>query len=307
MGELFQIKILGASAAVPTSLRHTTTQVLQYGNKRFLLDCAEGAQMQIRRNKVPLMKINHIFISHLHGDHYLGLPGLLFTKHLLGRTKKLHVYSPPGLREIIELQYRISELKPSFEIEYHVIEKGDKLIFEDNHMKVFTLEMKHRIPTFGFLFVEKEKERNIIKRKITKHQIPVEEIPRIKKGADFVTKQGDVIPNSELTLPPPSIRKYAFCSDTAYTENFLDQIRGVDLLYHEATFLHDKAEIAREKMHTTTIEAASLAKKAGAGKLLLGHYSARYKELDDFLKEAKSVFPNTIIAEEGEDIQISAD
>ena len=307
MGELFQIKILGASAAVPTSLRHTTTQVLQYHNKRFLLDCAEGAQMQIRRHKVPLMKINHIFISHLHGDHYLGLPGLLFTKHLLGRTKKLHVYSPPGLREIIELQYKISELKPSFDIEYHEIGKGNSLIFEDQDLKVLTLQMKHRIPTFGFLFVEKEKEKNIIKKKITKYKIPVEVIPQIKNGADFVTEQGTVIPNNELTLPPPPSRKYAFCSDTAYTEEFLDQIRGVDLLYHEATFLHDKAGIAREKMHTTTIEAATLARKANVKKLLLGHYSARYKELDDFLKEAKTVFPNTIIAEEGEDIQVSVD
>ncbi len=307
MGELFQIKILGASAAVPTSLRHTTTQVLQYRNKWFLLDCAEGAQMQIRRHKVPLMKINHIFISHLHGDHYLGLPGLLFTKHLLGRTKKLHVYSPPGLREIIELQYKISELKPSFDIEYHEIEKGNSLIFEDQDLKVLTLQMKHRIPTFGFLFVEKEKERNIIKRKISKYDIPVEVIPQIKKGADFLTEQGTVVPNSELTLPPPPTRKYAFCSDTAYTEEFLDQIRGVDLLYHEATFLHDKADIAREKMHSTTIEAANLARKAGVKRLLLGHYSARYKELDDFLEEAKAVFPDTIIAEEGEDIQISAD
>ena len=307
MGELFQIKILGASAAVPTSLRHTTTQVLQYRNKWFLLDCAEGAQMQIRRHKVPLMKINHIFISHLHGDHYLGLPGLLFTKHLLGRTKKLHVYSPPGLREIIELQYKISELKPSFDIEYHEIEEGEALIFEDKDLQVYTLKMKHRIPTFGFLFVEKERERNIIKRKISKYDIPVEVIPQIKKGADFLTEQGTVVPNSELTLPPPPTRKYAFCSDTAYTEEFLDQIRGVDLLYHEATFLHDKADIAREKMHSTTIEAANLARKAGVKRLLLGHYSARYKELDDFLEEAKAVFPDTIIAEEGEDIQISAD
>jgi len=263
--------------------------------------------MQIRRHKVPLMKINHIFISHLHGDHYLGLPGLLFTKHLLGRTKKLHVYSPPGLREIIELQYKISELKPSFDIEYHEIGKGNSLIFEDQDLKVLTLQMKHRIPTFGFLFVEKEKERNIIKRKISKYDIPVEVIPQIKKGADFLTEQGTVVPNSELTLPPPPTRKYAFCSDTAYTEDFLDQIMGVELLYHEATFLHDKAEIAREKMHTTTIEAAQLAKKANVKMLLLGHYSARYKELDDFLKEAKTVFPNTIIAEEGEDIQVSVD
>ncbi len=304
MDAFFQIKILGASAAVPTSMRHTTTQLLQYSNKRFLLDCAEGTQMQLRHHKVPLMKIHHIFISHLHGDHYLGLPGLLFTLHLLGRTKKLHVYSPPGLQEIIELQYRISQLKPSYDIEFHEIHEGNKLIFENKDLEVHTLCMKHRIPTFGFLFVEKEKEKNIIKEQITKHQIPVQLIPGIKKGKDFVTNKGKLIPNSEMTIPPHPSRKYAFCSDTAYTEDFLEQIKGVDLLYHEATFLHDKAEIAREKMHTTTIEAATLAKKANVKQLLLGHYSARYKELDDFIREARTVFPNTIIAEEGEDIPI---
>lgn len=304
MSLTFKTKILGSSAATPTSLRHTSAQVLQHHNKYFLLDCAEGTQMQLRRYKVPLMKINNIFISHLHGDHYLGLPGLLFTCHLLGRTKEMHVYSPPGLEEIIKLQYEISQLTPSFNIIFHDLYKGNDLIYEDAGIMVHTIEMMHRIPTYGFLFSEKENERNIIKKCIQRYNIPVAAIPGIKKGNDFITADGQRIPNSAITKPPPPMRRYAFCSDTVYTESFIDQIRGVDLLYHEATFLHDKLEIAREKTHTTTIEAATLAKNARVKQLLLGHYSARYKDMDAFTEEARRIFSNTILAEEGDDVVI---
>ena len=304
MSLLFKTKILGSSAATPTSLRHTSAQALQHHNRHFLLDCAEGTQMQLRRFKVPLMKIHHVFISHLHGDHYLGLPGLLFTYHLLGRTKKLHVYSPPGLQEIIELQYRISQLTPSFDVVYHVLHEGKQLIYEDHSLSVHTMAMLHRIPTFGFLFSEKEKERNIKKASIDRYDIPIDQMPAIKKGEDFVTADGRSIPNKKITTEPPPARTYAFCSDTAYTESFMDQIKGVDLLYHEATFLHDKRDIAREKTHSTTIEAATLAKKAGVKKLLLGHYSARYKDMEAFREEAASVFPNTVLADEGNDVEI---
>ena len=304
MSLIFKTKILGSSAATPTSLRHTSAQALQHHSRHFLLDCAEGTQMQLRRFKVPLMKINHVFISHLHGDHYLGLPGLLFTYHLLGRTKKLHVYSPPGLQEIIELQYRISQLTPSFEVVYNELHEGKQRIYEDDSLCVQTIEMIHRIPTFGFLFSEKEKERNIKKASIARYDIPIEQMPAIKKGEDFTTADGRSIPNKEITTEPPPTRTYAFCSDTAYTESFMDQIKGVDLLYHEATFLHDKRDIAREKTHSTTIEAATLAKKAGVKQLLLGHYSARYKDMEAFKEEAASVFPNTMLAEEGNDVRI---
>jgi ribonuclease Z len=304
MSELFKVTILGSSAATPTSLRHTTAQLLQHHNRRYLLDCAEGTQIQLRRLKVPLMKINHIFISHLHGDHYLGLPGLLFTLHLLGRKNELHVYSPPGLEEIIRLQYKISELTPSFEVLFHELRQGEEMIYEDSKLTVHTIPMKHRITTYGFLFREKEKERNIKKSLINKHDIPIEAIPGIKKGLDFVTVNGKTILNSELTMPPPLPRSYAFCSDTAYTEDFIEQVRGVDLLYHEATFLQDKAEVAHEKTHSTAIEAATIAKKADAKKLLLGHYSARYKDMSAFKNEARTVFPNTFLAEEGEEFSI---
>lgn len=300
----FEVHVLGSSAAIPTSLRHTTAQALRYHNQWFLLDCAEGTQMQLRRMKIPMMRINHIFISHLHGDHYLGLPGLLFSLHLLGRKAALHVYSPPGLREVIEVQFRVSGLVPQFETFFHEVVKGGELVFEDADLGVESLEMEHRIPCFGYLFREKTLERNIRKESISRYGIPVRQIAGIKRGKDLLMPDGKVVPNEEITSSPPGARSYAFCSDTAYTEKFLSQVQGADLLYHEATFLQDKADIAKEKTHSTTKEAAALAKKAGAGQLMLGHYSARYKDMGLFLKEARQVFPNTILAEEGQVVGI---
>ena len=262
--------------------------------------------MQLRRYKIPVMSINHVFISHLHGDHYLGLPGLLFSMHLLGRDQELHVYSPPGLQEIIELQFRASALKPSYETRFHEITSGGQLVYKDQYLTVETIEMKHRIPCYGYLFREIPPPKNIIKEAISQYGIPVSAIPAIKQGQDFVTSQGVTIANEKITKPLPQPRSYAFCSDTAYSESFLDQIMGVDLLYHEATFLQDKADIAKEKTHSTTKEAATIAKKAQAGQLLIGHYSARYKDLAAFKKEAREIFPNTMIAEEGHVISIDA-
>lgn len=295
----FQVTVLGSSAATPTSLRHTSAQVLQHHNNWYLLDCAEGTQMQIRRFKVPMMRISHVFISHLHGDHYLGLPGLLFSMHLLGRNKPLHVYSPPGLREIIELQFKVSGLIPVYETIFHEVRQGGEVVYRDPVLEVESLEMAHRIPCFGYLFRETTRERNIIKQSIPRYDIPVEQMPGIKQGRDLVLPDGKTVPNERITTSPPEPRTYAFCSDTAYTEKFLPQIRGADLLYHEATFLGDRAETAREKTHSTTIEAATIAKKAGVGRLMLGHYSARYKDMQLFLKEAQEVFPDTLLAEEG--------
>ncbi len=303
----FNTRILGCSAALPTSLRHTTVQLLRHDSSHFLLDCAEGTQMQLRRLKLPLMKIDRIFISHLHGDHYLGLPGLLFTYHLLGRDKDIHIYSPPGLDKIIEIQNEISRLRPSFEVIYHEINKGGEVLYSDSSLSVESIEMEHRIPTYGFLFRESEAERNIRKDSISRYNIPVSQMPGIKKGDDLKMPGGQIIPNEKITTPPSKPRSYAFCSDTGYTESYLEQIAGTDLLYHEATFMADKAEIAKEKTHCTTIEAATIAKKAGVKKLMIGHYSARYKELGSFLKEAESVFPNTILAREGELVEIGSE
>lgn len=304
MQRKFQVHILGSSAATPTSLRHTTAQVLAYNNKYFLLDCGEGTQMQMRRLKLPMMKIDHIFISHLHGDHYLGLPGLLFSLHLLGRKKDLHIYSPPGIREIIEVQFTISGLVPMYQVIYHELTTGGQQIFEDRYLTVETLEMEHRIPTFGFLIKEKPMNRNLRKESILKYKIPREQMAAIKDGADLLDPKGQTIPNHEITIAPPRPRAYAFCSDTAYSEKFLHQVKGADLLYHEATFLHDKAAIAAEKTHSTTIEAATLAQKAGVKQLLLGHYSARYNDLELFREEAMQVFANTLLAEEGKVFQV---
>ncbi|MBW6498518.1 MAG: ribonuclease Z [Bacteroidales bacterium] len=304
MRRKFQVHILGSSAATPTSLRHTTSQVLAYNNKYFLLDCGEGTQMQMRRLKLPMMKIDHIFISHLHGDHYLGLPGLLFSLHLLGRKKDLHVYAPAGMQQIIEVQFTLSQLVPMYKVTFHELTAGGQQIYEDRYLTVETMEMEHRIQAFGFLIKEKEMNRNLRKESILKYKIPREQMAAIKDGADLLRSGGKTIPNHEITEAPPPPRSYAFCSDTSYTEKFLNQIKGADLLYHEATFLHDKAAIAAEKTHSTTIEAATLAQKAGVKQLLLGHYSARYNDLELFTEEARQVFPNTLLAEEGKVIKV---
>jgi ribonuclease Z len=305
MEKMFQVTILGCAAATPTSVRHTTAQVLQYHNKLFLLDCAEGAQIQMRKFRLPMMRVNHIFISHLHGDHYLGLPGLLFSYHLLGRDRELHIYSPPGIKEIIDVHFRVAGFELAYQVVYHDLSRGGEIIYQDKYLCVETLEMDHRIPTFGFLFREKPMLRNIRKNKIQEYSIPWENINQIKAGADFSDAKGNIIPNEELTIKPAASRAYAFCSDTAYTEKFLEQINQVDLLYHEATFLKKAGSMAREKTHSTTVEAALIAKKANARQLLLGHYSARYDDMNLFLEEASEVFPNTILAEEGKVILIS--
>ncbi|HSV76074.1 MAG TPA: ribonuclease Z [Bacteroidales bacterium] len=295
----FELTILGCSAATPTSLRQTSAQIVAYHNKFFLLDCGEGTQIQLRRLKFSILKIDHIFISHLHGDHYLGLPGLLFTMHLLGRKRELKVYAPPGMREIIEVQFNLSQLMPGYPLEFIEIIEGCQKLYEDKYLTIESIAMKHRIPTFGFLLKEKPQSRNMRKESLIEYNIPREQIAAIKTGADFENPGGTPVPNHEITTPAPSPRAYAFGSDTAYTEDFLEQIRGADLLYHEATFLNDKATIAADKLHSTTTQAAQVALKAGVKRLLLGHYSARYSDLDEFLKEARQVFPDTFLAEEG--------
>lgn len=304
MSKIFKIKILGCAAATPTSTSNTTAQWLQIDNSHFLLDCAEGTQMQIRKMKLPLMKINNIFISHLHGDHYLGLPGLLFTYHLLGREKTLNIYSPPGMDDIINIQIKAANIKPRYKIVFHDITHARQKLFENKFITVESIEMQHSIKCYGFLFKEKQIERNIKKECISRYKIGIEMMGEIKQGADFLCDDGKIIPNEKLTNPPPVPRSYAFCSDTLYTESFVKQIINVDLLYHEATFLQEMAETAKEKTHTTAIEAAEIAKKAKVSKLLIGHFSARYEDKDEFLREAQSVFKDTILAEEGLEYEI---
>lgn len=304
MSNAFKIHIIGSSAAIPTSTRLTTTQLVNYRNKYLLLDCAEGTQVALRKLKLPMLKIDHIFISHLHGDHYLGLPGLIFTMHLLGRKKKLHVYAPWGMREIIKLQYGISKLTPGFRIQYHLITDNKQELYEDSFISIQSIQMMHSLPTFGFLIREKPQPLNIKKDSIEQYQIPVKDILRVKAGHDLLLPDGKTIPNSQLTLPPSPPRSYAFCSDTGYTDQYIDQIKKVDLLYHEATFLHDKEDIAREKTHCTALQAANIALKASVDQLLLGHFSARYDDLTVFTQEAQTVFENTLLAREGDVIEL---
>ncbi len=301
----FELTILGCSSATPTSSRNPTAQVLNVHDRFFLIDCGEATQIQIRRYKVKIQRIDHIFISHLHGDHYLGLPGLLGTMHLLGRDKDLHLYSPPGLKEIIDINHLHSKTFLRYKLIFHIIEENTaKLIYEDDKLSVESIPMNHRIPCYGYLFREKPLPRNIIIEKINEYAIPVQAIPRIKSGQDYVSEDGSLILNSELTTNPPAPRSYAYCSDTIYDESFLEQIKNVNLLYHEATFEEGLLSRAKETFHCTAKEAATIAYKSNAQRLIIGHYSARYHELDILLNEAKQTFPNTVLAIEGENYRV---
>ncbi len=302
----FKLTILGCSSATPTLYRHSSAQILNVNERLFLIDCGEGAQIQMRKYHIKFQRIDHIFISHLHGDHYLGLMGLLFTFHLLGRTKEIHLYANADLKKIIDLQIEISKAKLFYPLIFHPIDDTVvNEIYSNNRISVTTFPLDHRIPTVGFLFKEKEKERKIDKEKIQVLEIPLEEFEKIKKGADFLDKNsGRLYKNSYLTFPNTAPVSYAYCSDTGYTESYLSVIKDVDLLYHEATFMQDKLDNAREKFHCTAIDAATIAAKANAGQLMLGHYSARYDDLNPLLREAKTVFENTLLAEDGLDMII---
>lgn len=300
-----KLTVLGCSSATPTLFRNSSAQILNVNERLFLIDCGEGTQMQMRRYKIKMQRIDNIFISHLHGDHYLGLMGLLFTFHLLGRTKELHIFADNDLKKIIDLQLEISLSNLQFPLIFHPVEcSKSKVIYRDEHISVSTIPLNHRVPTAGFLFRENEKERKFNKEVIAKLDIPVGQFPKIKKGADFTDKTGRIFKNSELTLPCKKGVSFAYCSDTGYTESYLPIIKDTDLLYHEATFMQDKVKNAREKFHCTAIDAATIARNAGVKKLLLGHYSARYEDLQPLLNEARTVFENTFLSEDGMEISI---
>lgn len=301
----FELTILGSSSAIPTFQRFPTSQVLKLNERLFLIDCGEGAQIQLSKYEIKAHKINHIFISHLHGDHYLGLMGLISSMHLLGRTAELHVYGQPVLLEIINLQLKASSTTLRYHLIFHPLgtEKGE-LILDDDELTVTTIILNHRIPCTGFLFKEKNKPRKLIKEKIDEYAIPIPALAGIKRGQDYRNEAGITIPNEELTLPPSSPKSYAFCSDTIYDESIIDAIKEVDLLYHESTFLHDLLPRAKETYHTTSIEAGTMALKANVKKLLIGHFSSRYKHLEPLLLEAQSVFPDTELAVEGSVFEI---
>jgi ribonuclease Z len=299
----FTVTILGSSSALPTSNRNLTAHVLNVDERFFLIDCGEGTQLQLRKFKAKLGRLNHIFISHLHGDHVFGLPGLISSFNLLGRTQTLHIYAHPDLEKILKQFLSYFFVKFEFEIVYHPLNtKHFEQIYEDNKITVSSFPLKHRIPTCGFVFREKDRLKNIRKDAIAYYQIPVREIPQIKKGEDFITTEGLLISNEKLTLDTHPAKSYAFCSDTAYLENIIPYISNVDLLYHEATYAEEDTARASETLHSTSVDAASIALKSNAKKLIIGHFSARYKDETPLVMQARKIFPNTEAAEEGKEI-----
>lgn len=296
---LFELTILGTSAAVPAYGRFCTAQLLRLENTALLIDCGEGTQMQLQQAEQGHRKIELILISHLHGDHYFGLPGLLTSMILNGRTAPLHIISPPGLREQISGLIDFDRFELPFPLLFEeVIATDFQLIHSTKEFEVYGFPLHHRLPTNGFLVREKTRLPNFRKTAIEKFNIPFQQISAIKLGADFVNEGGVVIPNHELLYPPVAPRSYAFCSDTRYFSGLADFVKGVDLLYHEATFLHADLENAERTLHSTALEAGWTARDAKAGQLILGHFSARYLDLSPLEREARSVFPNAYVARE---------
>ncbi len=301
----WKLTILGSNAATPANDRNPSAQVLDCDDRLFLIDCGEGTQMQLRKYKIKFQRIDHIFISHLHGDHYLGLAGLLFTYHLFGRTKKLHVYANAELKEIIGLQLKASGTTLLYPLEFHDLpENRAANLFDDAKISIRCFPLLHRVPTHGFVFRQNFTERNIIKEKIDELEIPMRQLAAIKKGADFTDKNGNVHPNAELTFEPPPAKMFAYCSDTGFSPKIVPYIKNASLLYHEATFMQDMQANADAKQHSTTVNAATIAKKAQVNKLLIGHFSARYDELTDVIEETRSVFANADLALEGNTYKI---
>ena len=296
----FEVTILGSNGAIPAHNRYPTSQFLNYNGQGFLLDCGEGTQLQMSKYNIKRGKLDHIFISHIHGDHFFGLMGILTSFNLNYREHPLHIHAYPGVEEIVRTYFKHAQTQIRYEIIFHpVTDDAPRVIFENESLTVESIILKHRIPTTGFLFREKVGPRKILAEKLEQYQIPVHEISQIKMGADFTTADGRVIPNEELTHDPAPPRSYAFCTDTSYTETFIEQIRGVDVLYHEATFVHEHRARAAETGHSTTREAATIALKANVGKLIIGHFSARYEDLSPLLSECKDIFPDTELAIEG--------
>jgi len=296
-----QLTTLGTGAGGPFQGRNYTAQVLQVENHYFLIDCGEGTQHQLYRYRAPYDRFQQIFISHLHGDHVFGLIGLLTSYCLKQRTKKLEIFSPPGLRELIEHTARICGIVFPYPIEYTEVDTStSQIVFENKHVEVYTIPLNHRTACSGWLFREKSRPRNIRKEKIVEFDIPVQLIPGIKAGADLNLSDGRLIPNEALTLPPRPPRSFAFCSDTAPSEIVREVVAGVDLLYHEATFTEEHRAEAELSFHSTAVQAAEIARAAGVKRLLIGHFSGRYTSADQHLAEARGVFAESYTAEEGQ-------
>lgn len=303
--EKFEIHILGCGSALPTTRHQATSQVLNIREKLFMIDCGEGTQVQLRRSCLRFSRLNHIFISHLHGDHCFGLIGLISTYAMLERTAQLHIYAHADLQRLLAPQLDYFCKGMTFEVVFHPFNPSERtVIYEDRSVSVETIPLRHRLPTCGFLFREKPTSRHIRRDMIDFYQIPVYMINRIKNGEDYMLDDGTCIPCDRLTLPADPPRSYAYCSDTAYLPRIVEQIQGVDLLFHEATFASSEAVRARQTFHSTAEQAAKIALDAQVKKLVIGHFSARYETETVLLEEASAVFPNTVLAAENMKIEL---
>lgn len=296
----FDLNILGCGSALPTTHHNPSSQIINLRDKLYMIDCGEGTQVQMRKMHIKFSRMNHIFISHLHGDHCLGLPGLISTLGMLGRIGDLFIYGPAEVGEYIQSIEKLFCQGSPFQMKFIAVDTDNySLVMEDRSVSVYSLPMKHRIPCCGYLFVEKERSPHIIREMIDFYKVPLTKIEPIKQGEDFISDDGEVIPNSIFVRPAEPAKRYAYCSDTAYFPKILPYIEGVDLLYHEATFLEADAARAYETFHSTTKQAATIAKEAHVKRLIIGHYSARYMDIAPLKKEADAIFPNTLLAKEG--------
>lgn len=300
---MLSVTILGNNSAVPAFNRHPTSQVVTHDGNNYLVDCGEGTQIQMIKYKIRRGKISHIFISHLHGDHYFGLVGLINTFNLLSHQQELHIYGPAPLQEIVEMQLKVADTIMCYPLHFHTLTQNDVLVDNDK-IRISCFGTNHRIECYGFLFEEKEGKRKLLIDKVRKLKIPMTFYSSLQNGLDYITPRGIKIKNDMVTTDAERGKKYAFCADTKYDESMIRHIYGADMIYHETTYLDNMREIAETRFHTTTRQAAMMARKAMVNKLLIGHFSSKYSVLDQFLSEAKEVFPNTELAVEGQLFEI---
>ncbi len=299
-----KVTILGCYAATPRTLTHPTSQVLEIKNHLFLIDCGEGTQVQLRKQKVRFSKINHIFISHLHGDHFFGLPGLVATFRLLGRVNPLHIYGPKGIKEAVTLLLKLGDSWTNYPLHFHELtSQAPVVVFEDKKVTITTIPLDHRVYTNGFLFREKVGSRKLEAQAVEAHGIDSCYFQNIKDGKDAPNKAGEIIPNAQLSSDPKPTKSYAFCSDTAYFPKIIAQIKEVTVLYHESTFLESESDLATKTKHSTASQAAKIAAAAGVKSLILGHYSTRYDGLQPFKEEAEVYFKPVLLADDGREFE----
>lgn len=295
---MLSVTILGNNSAVPAFDRHPTSQVVSQDGTSFLVDCGEGTQIQMIKYKIRRSRITHIFISHLHGDHYFGLIGLINTFSLLSHQQELHIFAPSPLQQIVEMQLKVADNTLSYPLHFHTL-TGAGVLVDNEKITISCFRTSHRIECYGFVFAEKEGRRKLLIDKVQQYDIPVSFYSSLQAGMDYVTPDGAVVQNAAVTAAPERGKKYAFCADTRYDESIIPHIYGADAIYHETTYLDNLREKARERFHSTTRQAATIAQKAAVGKLLIGHFSSKYSVLDLFAQEAREVFPNTELALEG--------